>query len=117
MPKFRSAVLAGVALVAAVGTAVAAVHNSHLLKVAMPDGSIARIEYQGDVAPRITLVPAASVAVPIALSIRPHFPLSIPHLSMLSIAWLSVWIARWTLQSGKPRRCGHDRYCATASST
>jgi len=57
MRKNRTAVLAGVAALIAVGTAVAATHNSHVMKVAMPDGSIAKIEYQGDVAPKVAVAP------------------------------------------------------------
>jgi hypothetical protein len=63
MRKLRTAVLAGCAAVVAVGTAVAASHDTHALRIAMPDGSIARIEYQGDVAPRVTLAPATPVAL------------------------------------------------------
>jgi hypothetical protein len=38
----------------------------HIMKVGLPDGSVARIEYVGDVAPRVTVAPASG-AVPIAL--------------------------------------------------
>lgn len=65
MRKIRAAVLAGVAAVAAMGTALAASHNSHVMKVGLPDGTVARIEYQGDVAPKVTVAPASSLA-PIA---------------------------------------------------
>ncbi|CAM5534007.1 hypothetical protein N5J77_22835 [Sphingobium yanoikuyae] len=65
MRKIRAAVLAGVAAVAAIGTALAASHNSHVMKVGLPDGTVARIEYQGDVAPKVTVAPASSLA-PIA---------------------------------------------------
>lgn len=67
MRKIRTAVLAGVVGLVAVGTAMAASHDKHLLNIAMPDGSIAKIEYQGDVAPRVMVTPAETVAVPIAL--------------------------------------------------
>lgn len=65
MRKIRAAVLASVAAVTAVGTALAASHNSHVMKVGLPDGTVARIEYQGDVAPKVTVAPASSLA-PIA---------------------------------------------------
>lgn len=65
MRKIRTAFLAGVAAVAAIGTAVAASHDSHVMKVGLPDGTVARIEYEGDVAPKVTVAPASSVA-PIA---------------------------------------------------
>lgn len=65
MRKVRTAVLAGVAAVAAIGTALAANHGSHVMKVGLPDGTVARIEYEGDVAPKVTVAPSSSVA-PIA---------------------------------------------------
>ena len=52
----RSAVLAGAALAAA-GTAVAGTQASRVMTVGLPDGSVARIEYQGEVAPRVTVTP------------------------------------------------------------
>ena len=71
MRKNRTAVLAGVAALIAVGTAVAATHNSHVMKIAMPDGSIAKIEYQGDVAPKVTVGPQpfglAEMSLPVAV--------------------------------------------------
>jgi hypothetical protein len=57
MRKFRSVVLASVAAVVLGGAAIAASPNSHLLTVPLPDGSVARIEYFGDVAPRVTIAP------------------------------------------------------------
>jgi hypothetical protein len=58
MRKIRTAVFAGIAALAAAGTAVAASHDSHVMKLDLPDGSVARIEYQGDVAPKVTVAPA-----------------------------------------------------------
>jgi hypothetical protein len=65
MRKIRTAVLAGVAAVATIGTALAASHDGHVMKVGLPDGTVARIEYEGEVAPKVAVVPASSVA-PIA---------------------------------------------------
>ncbi|MGJ0239569.1 hypothetical protein ACQEPB_13780 [Novosphingobium fluoreni] len=65
MRKIPAAVLAGVAAVAAMGTALAASNNGHVMKVGLPDGTVARIEYQGDVAPKVTFVPGSDMA-PIA---------------------------------------------------
>lgn len=65
MRKIRAAVLAGVAAVAAMGTALAASHNDHVMKLDLPDGTVARIEYQGDVAPKVTFVRNSDTA-PIA---------------------------------------------------
>jgi len=58
MPKIRTAVFAGIAALAAAGTAVAASHDTHVMKLGLPDGSVARIEYKGDVAPKVTVAPA-----------------------------------------------------------
>jgi len=41
------------------GAAVAASLNTHLMTVPLPDGSVARIEYVGDVPPRVTIAPGA----------------------------------------------------------
>lgn len=65
MRKIRTAVLAGVTAVAAIGTALAASHGSHVMNVGLPDGTVARIEYEGDVAPKVMVAPASSVT-PIA---------------------------------------------------
>jgi hypothetical protein len=64
--------LGGIALAAAAaavaGGAIAAGSKSHVMNVALPDGSVARIEYVGDVAPKVTVAPpkvaAGAWAVP-----------------------------------------------------
>jgi hypothetical protein len=66
MRKFRTAVLTGTAALAVAGVALAASRDMHIMKVGLPDGSVARIEYAGDVAPKVTVAPASG-AVPIAL--------------------------------------------------
>jgi hypothetical protein len=53
----RTTALAGAALVLAGSAAMAATARLHTLNVAMPDGSVARIEYVGDVAPKVTVQP------------------------------------------------------------
>src|ERR1700750_2543232 len=50
-----SLVIAATALFAA-GIAVAA--TRHVMTVPLPDGAVARVEYEGEVAPRVTVVPA-----------------------------------------------------------
>jgi hypothetical protein len=57
MRKIRTAVLAGCAALCVAGTAVAASNNSHVMSVTLPDGSVARIEYLGDVAPKVRIEP------------------------------------------------------------
>jgi hypothetical protein len=44
--------------VALAGTAYAASPKSHVMNVPLPDGSVARVEYVGDVAPKVTVAPA-----------------------------------------------------------
>jgi len=58
MRKIPAAVFVGVAALAVMGAAVAVSHNSHVMKLDLPDGSIAQIEYQGDVAPKVVIAPA-----------------------------------------------------------
>jgi len=57
MKTLPAMVLAGVAAALA-GAAIAASPKTHVMNVPLPDGSIAQIEYVGDVAPRVTLAPA-----------------------------------------------------------
>jgi hypothetical protein len=65
MRKVRTAVLTGIAALAVAGAGLAAGRDMHSMKVDLPDGSVARIEYQGDVAPRVTFAPASHV-IPVA---------------------------------------------------
>lgn len=55
-------VLHKVALAAAAtalaGTAIAANRNSHMMNVPLPDGSVAHVQYVGDVPPKVTIDPA-----------------------------------------------------------
>jgi hypothetical protein len=57
--KFPAIALAGVAAATLAGTAIAAMPQTHVMNVPLPDGSVARVEYVGDVAPRVTVAPAA----------------------------------------------------------
>jgi hypothetical protein len=59
MRKIRTAVFAGVAALAAAGTALAAPAETRVMKVGLPDGSIAQIEYRGEIAPKVIVAPAA----------------------------------------------------------
>ncbi len=59
-------VLAGTFLFAT-GIAVAA--TRHVMNVPLPDGAVARVEYEGEVAPRVTVLPAARpAAAPVAVA-------------------------------------------------
>lgn len=62
MRKLPAIAVAGFAAAALAGTAVAASRNSHILNVPLPDGSTARVEYYGDVAPKVTIAPAGPLA-------------------------------------------------------
>src|SRR5690349_5824636 len=61
MQKALGLVLAGLGAAAIAGAAVAANRDSHIMNVPLPDGSTARVEYVGDVAPKVTVVPDAVV--------------------------------------------------------
>ena len=50
-------VLGGVAAAALAGTSIAAGPKTHVMNVPLPDGSTARVEYVGDVAPKVTVQP------------------------------------------------------------
>ena len=65
MRKAYAIVLAGLGAVTLAGAAAAASRDTHILNVPLPDGSTARIEYVGNVAPKVTVMPAPkSVAFP-----------------------------------------------------
>jgi hypothetical protein len=49
--------LAGIAAAAIAGTAIAASSKMHVMNVPLPDGSIAHVQYVGDVAPKVTVKP------------------------------------------------------------
>ena len=57
--KLPAIVLAGVAAAAA-GTAIAATPKTHVMDVPLPDGSVAHVEYVGNVAPKVSVEPAAA---------------------------------------------------------
>jgi hypothetical protein len=57
--------LAGAGALAVGGVAIAA-DKTHVMNVAMPDGSVAQIRYVGDVAPKVIVAPAHEMA-PIAM--------------------------------------------------
>jgi hypothetical protein len=58
LKKLPSIVVAGLA-VAVAGTAYAASRNTHVMNVSLPDGSVAHVQYVGDVPPKVTVDPAA----------------------------------------------------------
>ena len=58
MRKTYAIVLAGLGAVTLTGAAVAASQDVHVMNVPLPDGSTARVEYVGKVAPKVTVNPA-----------------------------------------------------------
>lgn len=62
MRKLPTIAFAGAAALALAGTAVAAARNSHVMNVPLPDGSVARVEYVGDIAPKVTVQPVDTAA-------------------------------------------------------
>lgn len=57
MRKLRTALLAGAGVMLVAGAAVAA-EKYHVMNVALPDGSVAQVQYQGEVAPRVVIADA-----------------------------------------------------------
>jgi len=62
MRKLRTAVLAGAAALCVAGAAVAASNDTHMMAVSLPDGSVAHIQYKGDVAPKVRIDPILAIA-------------------------------------------------------
>ena len=58
MQKALGLVLAGLGAAAIAGAAVAASRDTHIITVPLPDGSTARVEYVGTVAPKVIVNPA-----------------------------------------------------------
>jgi len=50
--------VAGIAAAAIAGTAIAASSKTHVMNVPLPDGSVAHVEYVGDVAPKVIVEPS-----------------------------------------------------------
>jgi hypothetical protein len=59
----RTTILAGGAALLVAGTAAYAAEKLHTLNVALPDGSVAQIEYSGDVAPSVAVQPVDAIPV------------------------------------------------------
>lgn len=73
MRLFFKTLLGAGALAAIAGSALAA-DRAHILRVAMPDGSVAQIRYVGDVPPDIAVAPATvDIASPFAMMDRIAF--------------------------------------------
>lgn len=60
MRNTRKLILVGAAAAVAASAGTAAAAEAHRMNVALPDGSVAQIEYEGDVAPRVIVVPATA---------------------------------------------------------
>lgn len=68
--RFKNLTLATAAIVGALGlagVAAAAIHNSHVMTVELPDGATAHIRYFGDTPPEVRVEPAQAVT-PLALT-------------------------------------------------
>lgn len=62
MRKAYGLVLAGLGAATIAGAAVAASRDTHVMNVPLPDGSTARVEYVGNVAPKVSVEPAPMAA-------------------------------------------------------
>lgn len=58
MRKASAIILAGLGAAALAGAATAASRDTHTLNVSLPDGSVAHVDYVGDVAPKVRVTPA-----------------------------------------------------------
>ena len=67
--KLASLAFAGVAAAALAGTAIAANQKSHQMDVPLADGSVVHVEYEGDVAPRVTLAGPVMAGADFALDV------------------------------------------------
>ena len=72
MRKAFGLVLAGMGATALAGAAIAASRDTHTMNVPLPDGSTARVEYVGNVAPKVTVLPAP-VGAPFGMFDRSMF--------------------------------------------
>jgi hypothetical protein len=88
MRKLPAVALAGVAAAALAGTAIAASSKTHAMNVPLPDGSVARIQYVGDVAPKVTVESGQLAGID-----RAWAPLALP-----SFAGLDQMMARFNQQ-------------------
>lgn len=73
MRLMSKVLLGGLATAALAGTAVAAEHAVHVMNVAMPDGSVAKVRYVGDTPPQVRIVPVRAVPMMPVAMIDPGF--------------------------------------------
>lgn len=78
MRKFAKLALAGAAGLALAGTAAAASKDVHTMDVPLTDGSVAHIQYYGDVAPKVTIAPR-----PFAAGSFGWAPMAMPNIGHL----------------------------------
>lgn len=64
MRKLAKFALAGAFASALAGTALAASKTAHVMDVELPDGAVAHIQYSGDIAPKVTIVPGLEARMP-----------------------------------------------------
>lgn len=64
MRLMSNVLISGLAIAALAGTAVAAEHEVHVMNVAMPDGSVAKVRYLDDTPPQVRIVPVSVRTVP-----------------------------------------------------
>jgi hypothetical protein len=73
MRKAISLAAAGLGAVTLAGAAFAATRDTHMLRVPLPDGSVAQVEYVGSVPPRVTVSPAVPAFTPFGIFDRSAF--------------------------------------------
>jgi hypothetical protein len=67
MRTLATIILGGAGLLAAGAAVAAGADKAHVMNVALPDGSVARIHDVGDVAPKVMVAPAVPVLTPVRL--------------------------------------------------
>jgi hypothetical protein len=75
MPKAFGTVFAGLGALMLTSSAVAASRDAHMMTVPLPDGSVAKIDYVGDIAPKVSVTPApmAPIFAPFGMFDRSAF--------------------------------------------
>lgn len=73
MRKALSLAAAGLGALTIAGAALAGSRDTHMLRVPLPDGSVAQVEYVGSVPPKVTVSPAVPAFTPFGMLDRSAF--------------------------------------------
>ena len=118
MQKFGKILLGCAAPFALAGAALAAGGQVHILNVALPDGSVAHVRYSGDVAPRVIVLPARRMVVPMAFvppDIAAHFRAMDAMMAGMHAQSEALMRQATALSARTPAAPGQVRYTASQS--